>query len=405
MSQFIANSIKYVMTQSVYFLSGLTPRTRKAVMGCYKNKFADNSKYLFLHWQRTKTIRAIWISGDGDVISALNQQGYEAYHRWSAKGIYHALTAEFYFYTSYIGDINQYFAKGATKVNLWHGSPLKRIEYDINNGPLLTIYHPKSLSEKLNSASLYHQQKVKPDHMIAPSDLVANLFASAFNINLNQMLNCGNPRTDYYSHYPESNSLADELKQINHADSIILYAPSWRDASALAEKQSNPYLQAFDFELLSAYLVANKQLFLLRLHPNEAQLGNDISNYPNIINISDWQDTYEIINEVDLLITDYSSLYIDMLQSQADIVFYQFDQQQYSTDSRQCYDYAASIPAAGRVITEFSQLMAYLATSLDKNDASQQAEHKKNRAELSQLYWQYQHINVFDCLDEFVKAK
>ena len=166
MSQFILSCVRYLVTQTVYFIAGFSPRSRKAVMGCYKNKFADNSKYLFLHWQQALTIRAIWISGDKQLVQQLNHQGYEAHYRWSLKGIYHALTAKYYVYNSYIGDVNQYLARGAIKINLWHGSPLKRIEFDINNGPLLKVYHPTSLKEKFVSTTQYHQQKIRPDYMI-----------------------------------------------------------------------------------------------------------------------------------------------------------------------------------------------------------------------------------------------
>ncbi|WP_144209708.1 CDP-glycerol glycerophosphotransferase family protein [Shewanella donghaensis] len=401
MSQFIINSIRYVVTQVLYFFSGFFPRQHKAVMGCYKNKFADNSKYLYLHWQQKQVIRAIWISGSRITVNELSLQGYEAYHRWSLNGIYHALTAKYYIYNSYIGDINQYLAKGAIKINLWHGSPLKRIEFDINNGPLFKVYHPQNLAEKLTSASLFHQQNIAPDNMVAPSELVSKLFASAFKINEAKMLHCGNPRTDYFKKYPQADSLIDELKQLNNVETVILYAPSWRDSTALANNTSNPYLKAFDFKALSSQLVNNEQLLLLRLHPNEAYLADGFSDYDNIINISDWQDTYEIIDDVDLLITDYSSLYIDMLQTKAGIIFYQFDQLEYQTDSRQCYDYAENIPPAGVVITDFIELMSYLDTFKFSSDDPVD---KKNRAELTQLYWQYQQTNAFERLDEFVNA-
>ncbi|MDO6610240.1 CDP-glycerol glycerophosphotransferase family protein [Shewanella sp. 1_MG-2023] len=416
MSQFIVNCIRYIVTQSLYFIGGFCPRSRKAVMGCYKNKFADNSKYLFLHWQQALAIRAIWISGDKVLVNQLVEQGYEAYTRWSFKGIYHALTAKYYVYNSYIGDINQYFARGAIKINLWHGSPLKRIEFDINNGPLFKVYHPQTLHDKFISAAQYHQQKVRPDHMIAPSELVSTLFASAFRIEQQQMLLCGNPRTDYYKRYPSNidthnqskTSVIEELKQINQVKQVLLYAPSWRDSSALSnpshsEVAHNPYTKAINFEALSASLVSNEQLLLLRLHPNEANLADDIKNYPNILNISDWQDTYEIINDVDLLITDYSSLYIDMLQTKANIVFFQFDQQQYQTDSRQCYPYADEIPMAGEVLIDNLQLADYL-QNLSQNQNITSLTNKKNRAELTQLYWQYQHNESFIELDKLVNA-
>ncbi|UXM80849.1 CDP-glycerol glycerophosphotransferase family protein [Shewanella seohaensis] len=116
-----------LVKKCIFALSWLVPRNaNKAVLGCYKNRFADNSKYLFLHWQQTHFMQTIWISGDKALIHALRQQGYTAHSRWSLLGIYHALTAKYYVYNSYIGDINQWLAAGAIRINLWHGSPLKK---------------------------------------------------------------------------------------------------------------------------------------------------------------------------------------------------------------------------------------------------------------------------------------
>ena len=227
------------------------------------------------------------------------------------------------------------------------------------------------------------------------------------------MILSGNPRTDYYPRYQQTlqqkQSLIDELKQVHQVKQVLLYAPSWRDNLTLATpslkegSNLNPYLQAIDFAKLSSNLVKNEQLLLLRLHPNEASLANEIQAHPNIINISDWQDTYEIINDVDLLITDYSSLYIDMLQTKADIVFFQFDQQEYQADSRQCYPYADDLPMAGDVLTDYQQLVEYL-QNLSQNTNIASLTNKKNRAELAQLYWQYQHNESFIQLDKLVSA-
>ena len=70
--------LRLTITQLIYILSDFIPRRHKAVMGCYKDKFADNSKYLFLHWQQQKTIRAIWISADKQLVKRLQTLGYEA---------------------------------------------------------------------------------------------------------------------------------------------------------------------------------------------------------------------------------------------------------------------------------------------------------------------------------------
>ncbi|WP_351074832.1 CDP-glycerol glycerophosphotransferase family protein [Shewanella sp. CAL98-MNA-CIBAN-0140] len=404
---YVNQCIRLLITQTLYCLSGLIPKQHKAVMGCYKNKFADNSKYLFLHWQRQQTITAIWISGDKALIKQLTQQGYLAYYRWSLMGVFHALTAKYYIYNSYIGDINQYFAKGAIKINLWHGSPLKQIEFDISNGPLHSVYHPSTWAQKLNAKALYHQQYVKPDFMLAASDTVKGLFRTGFKMTDEQFLCCGNPRTDYHRYYQINNHQTPFTNQeVKH---VILYAPSWRDSS-LTNDNNNIYAEAINFKALSTQLIDQNQILLLRLHPNEAHFAAELDQYPNIINITEWDDIYGIINKIDLLITDYSSIYIDALQYKCDIAFFPFDKAHYHSECRSEYSYVAKLPAAGPSVYNFAELqnmLKHMATnaepSLNVADSSRQAFcSPQTRQVLTNTFWQHS-TNALDCLDELVK--
>lgn len=396
--------IRFAITQLIYTLSGFTPRSHKAVMGCYKDKFADNSKYLFLHWQQQQTLRAIWISADKQVVKRLQTQGFEAYLRWSLLGVWHAATAKFYVYNSYIGDVNQYLAKGAVKINLWHGSPLKQIEFDISNGPLFQVYHPESLNQKLMAKVLYHQQHVRPNLMLAPSDKVKKLFSSGFRISDEQFLTCGNPRTDYYQRYKSKDWL--QLQLPPNTRQVILYAPSWRDSHL--NTATNIYTQAIDFERLSAQLQKSNQCLLLRLHPNEAHLATELSQYQNIINVTFWDDIYGILEKIDLLITDYSSIYIDALQYSCEIAFFLFDKAHYQAECRSEYPYVAKLPKAGIDLITFKDLQDYLNEFADKQEDLTQREainwlQGSTRSRLMSTFWQYKSRCAFDCLDAFVQ--
>lgn len=349
--------ITALLRKFIYHLSGVCPRTNKAVMGSYKNQFSDNAKYLYLHWQQTGLLRSIWISGDNAVIKQLKRDGFEAYNRRSIRGMFHCLTAKYYFYNSYIGDINQYLAKGATKVNLWHGSPLKKIEFDITSGPLAHYYQADTQFDRWKNALKFHQQHVKPDLMLSPSPVIDSLFISAFRLESNQLIRSGNPRTDYFKRYPEQVRSIANLVETQY-DKVILYVPTWRDSSINSSVKngknneiSNPYDNAFDWPALSKQLVQNNQLFLLRFHPNEAHLGKQLSQYPNIVDISHWEDVYSILQEVNLLITDQSSLFVDLLLHQTPILFYSFEQDNMNDKAREIYDYAECLPLVGEVCT------------------------------------------------------
>ncbi|MFB2727233.1 CDP-glycerol glycerophosphotransferase family protein [Shewanella mangrovisoli] len=384
-----------LLKKCIFILSWLVPRNaNKAVLGCYKNRFADNSKYLFLHWQQTHFMQTIWISGDKALIHTLKQQGYTAHSRWSLLGIYHALTAKYYVYNSYIGDINQWLAAGAVRINLWHGSPLKKIEFDITTGPLAPKYQSRSLWHVGLQALHYHQEYVRPSLMLSPSPLVGESFQRAFRLKEDSLLTSTNPRTDYYLRYPEQRQTLPLKEDGTVYRRVILYAPSWRDALWQSNQHSiphlamdnadSPYQAAFDWQTLSQHLVDTDTLLLLRLHPNERHYAAQFCANPNVLDISDWDDVYGILHRVDLLITDYSSLFIDILPLEIPVLFYRFDHEQYLNQSRDCYDIGQDPLTIGQVAYQFDNLLALLQ---EMNHLNAKPQPNKAYLQLKQLYW------------------
>ncbi|MDT3337521.1 CDP-glycerol glycerophosphotransferase family protein [Shewanella sp. SP1S1-7] len=397
------NLFTSLLKKCIYGLSWFFPRQgNKAVFGCYKNLFADNSKYLYLHWHKNKFMHVIWISGDASLVNALRKKGFIAYERWSLEGVYHVLTARFYIYNSYIGDVNQWFASGSIKINLWHGSPLKRIEFDIDHGPLAHKYQSNSYWQKTWHSLLYHQEYVRPQLMLSPSPLVDRLFCSAFRLQKKQLLSCGNPRTDFYRRYPDKCQSINSKPDGTSYKKVILYAPSWRDANlSNTETVQSPYEKAFNWGVLSQFLVNSDCLFLLRLHPNERHYAKHFSAYPNVRDISSWEDVYGILHQVDLLLTDYSSLFIDVLPLNIAIVFYLFDHESYIKNSRNCYEYSQCLPQAGLIAYGFEELINIL-----KNNTSKKQTETLHLAytQLQKLYWQEmnEHSDCFELLERYI---
>ncbi|QFU23418.1 CDP-glycerol glycerophosphotransferase family protein [Shewanella eurypsychrophilus] len=400
-----------LLRKIIYFTSGFFPRVNKAVMGSYKDQFCDNAKYLYLHWQRNQFIKTIWISGDINIVKQLNNEGYEAYHRWSYKGLFHCLTAKYYFYNSYIGDINQYLAKGAIKVNLWHGSPLKKIEFDITSGPLANTYHSTSAFKRISNSLKFHQQHVRPDLMLSPSPIVDSLYSSAFRLSNSKIHRCGNPRTDYYRRYPEKKCSLTEMFKHKYAQ-VILYAPTWNDQTAVThnKSQQNQDQQEFNWQALSKQLQQSNQLFLVRFHPNEAHLGKRIGTLDNIIDISHWQDVYNILHDIDLLITDQSSLFIDLLLHNIPTLFYHQKTQQASsqtqTSLRENYDYTQHLPLVGKAfkqndINSFQELLQSIKTGSCFEQSPTKSLHYR---QLKNIFWNQQTQDTFDTIESYMKS-
>ena len=91
-------------------------------------KFADNSKYLFLYVTKNHPdITCVWLSRNTDVIEKLRENGYCAYHVSSLEGILHSLRAGCVVISTSLWDVNRSLIRGAKVVQLWHGTPLKKL--------------------------------------------------------------------------------------------------------------------------------------------------------------------------------------------------------------------------------------------------------------------------------------
>ena len=55
--------------------------------------------------------------------------GFEAYLKYSLKGLYHSLTAHVYVFTYHSKDINFFTSGNVRKINLWHGVGIKAVSY------------------------------------------------------------------------------------------------------------------------------------------------------------------------------------------------------------------------------------------------------------------------------------
>src|SRR5208337_790338 len=72
-------------------------------------------------------ITCVWLSRNTDIIEKLRENGYCAYHANSLEGILHSLRAGCVIVSASLWDVNRSLIRGAKVVQLWHGTPLKKL--------------------------------------------------------------------------------------------------------------------------------------------------------------------------------------------------------------------------------------------------------------------------------------
>ncbi len=384
----------------LYILSFFFIRNRNRIaVGCHTS-FSDNSKYFFLSSKNyLSDYEVVWITNNNKTKAHIEELGLKVLKIQSIKGLYYALTAKFYVYSFHLIDINFWTSGGATKINLWHGIPLKDIAFQIKEGPSAKIYDEKSISSRLFRPHVF----VRPDFMLTTSSKMSDYFSSAFRITKKQCLEYGMPRCDIlqwkkeeivkFTNTYESEGTQEIINEISSKyDKTIIYMPTWREkVDFLNDAQ-------FNFEELNDSMKKMNNLFIFKLHSftklKDISLKS-IDSYSNLKVLDNQMDLYPILPFTDCLITDYSSVYYDYLLLKKPIYLYPYDYLEYKEGSRNlAFDYEKSMPAPR--LSSFSELV----TTLKNLDQSNETQKEQNRIKTE--YFEKQSKNSCKKLSEHI---
>ena len=95
--------------------------------------------------------------------------------------------------------------KKQTYLQTWHGTPLKKLAFDIEV-PEGTTFYRSGMNEEMMHET-YAQDVKKYNYMISPSAFTTKIFQSAFRINRERLIETGYPRNDFLTNYTEEDVL------------------------------------------------------------------------------------------------------------------------------------------------------------------------------------------------------
>jgi len=325
----------------------------------------SNGKHLALHLvNHHPDICVAWISHHHSDLGRIRQAGLEAHYKWSVQGILWTLRARWVFLNSYSFDVNFWLTGGATRINLWHGVPLKKLGFDITTGPLAGVFQAQGVKRMFyRFLSSAHQ---RPHVMVSTSGETQELFARAFRMPAVDCPPLGYPRTDLFfwseddlrthveRHEPPPSR--EVLGRIRTASVVWAYVPTWRDSQREFLPESGVDWARVDDACTSANAV-----LILKVHPLTPIDERRFSDLRNVLLVPKKSDLYPLLPFVDALITDYSSVFFDFLLLDRPVLFFPFDMPEYVADSRELYFEYDSITPGEKAHTA-DDLYEYLRT-------------------------------------------
>jgi CDP-glycerol glycerophosphotransferase len=309
-----------------YYPKRRTKRTRKAILfENWKGKqYSDNLRAIDEELRRRRDRRRrVWVVRDHGVRMP---KGVETVLRFSPE-YYDLLARARWVLANDSIDPSYVKRDDQTYVQTWHGTPLKKVGQDI---------------EKVNFArkgylETFALESSKWDYLVSPNQYSSQIMTGAFGMPRKGLLETGYPRNDIF-YRQERHARAAAARQrlgLGAEQKVILYAPTWRD-----DRYDDRGRYIFDLKLNVEVLrqrFGGTHVLLLRGHhllatragiPAEGGFVRNVSTYPDI------SDLYLI---ADVLITDYSSVMFDFVNTGRPMLFFTWDLDDYRDRVRGLY--------------------------------------------------------------------
>jgi CDP-glycerol glycerophosphotransferase len=213
--------------------------------------------------------------------------------------------------------------EGAQKVNLWHGTPIKKIHLQLLD---------QTASIALHDSAVF-RSAADVDTLCIASSHHEGLFSRAFSAK--KLVVTGYPRNDVLLRAPNEDDLINvDLKCLEQVralkqsgKTIFFYAPTWRDG--------NPrWLSKELVEELNRSVQLAGGCLIMNPHPFEYSYCKDMLAELDGVLVPENVDVYPILALADVLITDYSSILFDYMLLERPIILFRPDHEDYIRKSR-----------------------------------------------------------------------
>ena len=348
----IMRRVMYIYRRCVYMRRGIGVKTdpRLIVFESFSGKsYSCTPKAVYEHMLSDRKYDGysfVWIFSNPEKHGQIADNPRTAIVRYRSAECEKALNRAKYWVFNYRALDHWIPRKDQVYVQCWHGTPLKRLGYDIANSD-------NAMNSTAEIRDKYYKDAVRFRYLLSPCAFTTEAFATAWNLRAlgkeDALVEVGYPRDDFLVTY-SSEDVETIKKKLGLADTekkIILYAPTWRDNQHSASL-GYTYETHVDFDKLREAL-GDEYLILFRAHYLVAN-SFDFEKYRGFVHdVSGVDDINELYIVSDMLITDYSSVFFDYAILERPIIFYMYDLEEYRDEIRGFYLGLDELP--GRIVT------------------------------------------------------
>ena len=207
--------------------------------------------------------------------------------------------------------------EGQVILNVWHGTPLKKMGQD-------------NPAERYDTGNVM-RNLLMADYLVFPNVFMEEKMSDAYNLRelfQGTVLREGYPRNTVFFDGDRGLKMKENLGF--EGCQLSLYMPTFRGRSD-SVKEEEYISQVRDHLSRLDHLLEDNQILLVKLHPFVQNLL-PVDNYKHIRSFPSEYDTYEVLNACDVLITDYSSVMYDYANTGRKIILFAYDREEYLSE-------------------------------------------------------------------------
>lgn len=324
----------------VRFIDCVLPIKRNQILfHGYGGRYVGNAKILFQYYLK---------HGNDNLIPKWLLDSKDSQYFWNSKNIHqlpmiHSSFLDHFRFLIVLIKARVIITTSVGDIYLYRNllSRRRHIQVLLLNGSTLKSTGVASLHLEGDSKKIWEKIPQSFNIISASSRLEKYILSSGFNYNVNKIKVIGPQRRDIDCSYnkKQKETLFQIINQkLDNNSKLILYAPTHRDHIKL---EQNPFgylemLNGFDPKLLNEKLKDFNFHLLLRDHLEGSMNGNKetlglMSNIHDLSNIV-LPDVDEVIYGLDMVITDYSGIYLELLDCHHSIAFIPYDLEEYEKE-------------------------------------------------------------------------
>ena len=299
--------IKYILGLFFFPLKYIIPKNNTIIISSNSSKvYAGNAKYLFEYLSEKNNLNVVWHTESKQIKSYINAKKYKYITlKNPLKLIYTLLRTKIVINDgdAYVNFFNILDNPFTYKICIFHGCAAKAAIYNVEG-----IISPEEQRMRIN----------KFNYVNFPSNASSKKYAEAFKISKNKVFSAGFPRCDQFFNkdmveekYKNKDIARSLVNNITNDSKIILYTPTWRPY-----KYNLPIfdLKNFNQESFDEWLEQNNCYFFYTIH-TARHPDRMLQEFKRIkyINLNNYPlfDVNDFMNEVDILLNDYSATSTD----------------------------------------------------------------------------------------------